>query len=335
MQRNYLYLMSLVLIGGFLLLSSPLTVSAQTPVDLLQHPNAPHTEYQAGNLTLNINNFSIHILTDSLPIFQFWDANTPDERYLVRITNLIEYNDTNGDGVPQPSERAPEGNFALASGTWEISDIQNETDGDELVAIHFNYTLTDITVPRYSSLYLQLRFHLYLENTTIESDGLQTFVIGGRELKFDLVIDEWPWVTEGDQLALSVLLTSTHGRTIRHRYMLQTRTMAWERNENTNNNASAFFRYETQFALCNNSGTFLANLTHGIEENGTSPILYLNYPYFGNSQLVHDPTIGIAVATPLQPSLPALIVLLTSPLFLAGLAIVAVVVVVLVFRRRS
>ena len=81
-----------------------------------------------------MENLSIHILTESVPIFTFWDSNNLDERYIAHVRDLIEFNDTNDDGVPQPTERATQGTLALASGTWNISDIVNETEDDSVVA---------------------------------------------------------------------------------------------------------------------------------------------------------------------------------------------------------
>ncbi|MHA1917320.1 MAG: hypothetical protein ACTSUV_03290 [Candidatus Ranarchaeia archaeon] len=312
----------------------PQTVLAQGVSPGPFRPIQPVPVYQQNNMSIDIRNSSFRIISDTLPIFSFWDVNNLDEKYIVRITDLIEFNDTNGDGIPQPTEKALGGHLALASGEWDVSDVINETLNDTLQAIHFNYTMVNITVPKYENLSLQFRFHLFVENTTVNTDGIETFVIGNRELKFDIVIENWDWVEEGDQLAIRMILTSTHGRTLRHRQMIQNRALAWE---NEGNASGAYFRYESQISTRTNTNVALMNITSGVEStNGTSPILYLVYPYFNDSQMIHDPTLGLMVGGDATgTTLPSINEFITSPIFIFGLTGIVLVASFMVLRKRK
>ncbi|MHA2060567.1 MAG: hypothetical protein ACW976_07300, partial [Candidatus Ranarchaeia archaeon] len=78
-------------------------------------------------------------------------------------------------------------------------------------------------------------------------------------------------------------------------------------------------------------------ITSGIEENGTTPYLYLVYPYFGDQLLVHDPTLGLQIGTSSSGStiLPSLNELISSPLFVGGLSVIVIVVSIVVVRKRN
>ncbi|MHA2408375.1 MAG: hypothetical protein ACXACA_08400 [Candidatus Ranarchaeia archaeon] len=294
----------------------------------------PRPVFRPNNSTVTIQNFSVQIITDTVPLFRLGERNQPDEMYLVRLDDLIEFNDTNSDGIPQPTERAPGGTLPLSAGDWDVSELLNETEGEDLKAIHFNYTLVNITSPKFENLILQYRFHLYVDNTTVNTGDLQTFVVGSSELKFDVLIENWPWVSEGNQLALRILLTSTHGRTLRHRHIHQTRAMTWE---NATGDVQAYFRYEDQVMLRNNTDFYLRNITSGLEENGTTPYLYLVYPYFGDQQLIHDPTLGLQIgsSTTGTSTFPSINELISSPLFVGGLSLIVIVVTTVALRKRN
>ena len=61
--------------------------------------------YNNGALDLQMDNFSIRILNETYPHFMFWNAmNQTGDQYHIRMMELVEFNDTNGDGIPQLSE---------------------------------------------------------------------------------------------------------------------------------------------------------------------------------------------------------------------------------------
>ncbi|MHA1712645.1 MAG: hypothetical protein ACTSW4_01170 [Candidatus Ranarchaeia archaeon] len=334
MRIRNVILINLILVG--------LILSVNT-TSVLAQGNSPgnngrqpifHSE--ANNFTVSIDNFTVRINTDTHPLFSFWREENPDERYLVHLTDLIEFNDSNQDGVAQPSERTPLGTLALASGTWEVSPIINETEDDLLKAVHFNYTLTGIDVPFFSGLNLQFRFHLYLENTTIVSNGIETFVAGGTELKFDIVIENWPWASADNKLALRLLFVTGQHQTLQHRHMVRNQTqnqaMVWENEANT---TQAYFRYNNQVTLKNSTSMQNRNVTSGLESDLNNPVLYIVYPYF-TGQLVHDPTLGIIETTTEESSpVPSIFDIITHPYFVGGLTLIVIIASMVVLRKTK
>ena len=145
----------------------------------------------------------------SVPKFQFMtDAGF---EYNVMFHSLTEYLDDNEDGVYQFNETglwkdgAPPG--PVFSNTLPLSSVRFTFGGfdveyvamtEELAAIHFNYTSETINAPNYGDFEITIVVHLYLNDQVI--DGYE--LIGGQEMKFDIIMNNWPWQREDTNLAM-------------------------------------------------------------------------------------------------------------------------------------
>ncbi|GAH13807.1 unnamed protein product, partial [marine sediment metagenome] len=144
-----------------------------------------------------------------VPKFQFMtDAGF---EYNVMFHSLTEYLDYNEDGVFQFNETglwkedAPPG--PVFSNTLPLSSVRFTFNGfevdyeigtEELTAVHFNYTSETINAPNYGDFEITIVVHLYLNDQDI--DGYE--LIGGQEMKFDVIMNNWPWQREDSNLAM-------------------------------------------------------------------------------------------------------------------------------------
>ena len=153
-------------------------------------------QYNAGNqqVTLTTPKLDIRVTTGgNVPHFMFWDPNIAQANhriiYHVQFVQLIEFNDTDGDGVYSPgSDMVVAPILALGSVDWLFIGFITEEDNGDVTAIHFNFTLNEVDGSRYDSLYMELRCHV---------NAIKT-----NELKFDIVMMGWPWANNESLLAL-------------------------------------------------------------------------------------------------------------------------------------
>ena len=292
-------------------------------------------QYINGELDLQMDNFSIRILNETYPHFMFWNAmNQTGDQYHVRMMELVEFNDTNGDGIPQLSEEAPgQSALSLASGTWTISSIVTENDTDDnIIALHFNYTLTGIIIPKFSGLQFQLNFHMFMDNTTISDGEVSVEVAGGQELKFDVILSGWPWYAEGNQLALRMDLSSNKNRHVNRWQVNNQFSLKWQIDDG---NETAYYRHHAEAIRENNTAQSIVSVGEGFVENGSTTSLYLVYPYFGDDELRHDPILGLVVEPQNNGQLiPSIIDLLLHPMVLVVFTVLVLAVSVFVVRNK-
>jgi len=128
------------------------------------------------------------------------------EYYDFNGDGVFQYNETNiwGNEVPAPGEIRYKTILALPSVVWEFSGFEREEVDGTTVAVHFNFTSASILDPYYIDLELAIVAHLYMEDQIIDGYALE----GGRELKFDLLVKNWPWQKDDTDLAIRFDISS-------------------------------------------------------------------------------------------------------------------------------
>lgn len=289
--------------------------------------NSIESQYSAGIVTLTTDDISIKVTgNNQAPHFHWWDPNNPAVDYHVMFVKMFEANDTNADGIFENStDQIIGAPFALPTTGWEFSGFEEEMEGDNVTAVHFNFTTTAEYDPRpegmgmdYGNLpsmpafdvYIQVRVHLNLSTP--------------GEMKFDLIVDGWQWTYEDSILVLQFTVTeSTHGE-----LQGDTDPSGFHKTGTMFQFENGYFGYEPTALAANNSLQVKASYGEGIGlEAGES--IYLAFANFGNETLEYDPVIGVEASNPSGG-----IVIEPMTLALIGGAIVVLLLVAVIVKKR-
>ncbi len=278
----------------------------------------------AGIVTLTTEDIDIRITgVSEVPHFHWWDPNSPDVDYHVMFVSIFEANDTNSDGAFENGVDSIIGaRFALPTTDWDFSGFDVDTDGENVTAIHFNFTSTDTFDPRptgggdFSNIpnlpefdvTIQLRVHLDMEHP--------------GEFKFDVIIDGWEWTYEESILVMHFTVTqSVHGQA-----QGDDDPEGFQRTGTKFEFAEGYMQYNETALAAQNTLEVKASYGEGVgQEAGES--IYLAFENFGNETLEYDPTIGINSADS--------ILLDTNTLLILGGVVVVVVILALVVKMRK
>ncbi len=287
--------------------------------------SAVQYQYSAGISELSTADLEIRVTGAGQPHFHWWSPVTEDVDYHLRFISLFEANDTDDDGVfTRGTDDIVGPRFMLPTENWEFSDFVVEEEGDNVTAVHFNFTTTSEHDPRpggaggdYGQLpslaefdvMVQLRVHLYTETP--------------NEVKFDVVIDGWNWTYDDSILVMQYTITeSNHGQG-----QSEGNPNGFQRTGTKFSFSDGYMEYNETALAAQNTLEVKASYGDGIgQEAGES--VYLAFEYFSNETLEYDPIIGIEVAIT-EPLLDA-----TSLLIFGG-AIVVVVVLAIVLKMRK
>lgn len=288
--------------------------------------NSVEYQYSAGIVTLNTDDISIKVTgNNQAPHFHWWDPNTPTVDYHVMFVKMFEANDTNADGAyTNGTDTMVGAPFALPTIGWEFSDFVLDEEGDNITAVHFNFTTTTEFDPRPEGAGMDYGNlpNLPAFNVTIEIRVHLNLTTPG-EMKFDLIVEGWEWTYEDSILVLQFNLTeSNHGEVQGDRDpsgFHKTGTMFQFEN--------GYFGYEETALAANNSLQVRASYGEGTGLEAGQAI-YLAFENFGNETLEYDPTLGI------ESSSSTGFVLDPMTLALIGGAVVVLLLVVAIIRRR-
>ncbi|MFX1272318.1 MAG: hypothetical protein ACFFAX_11590 [Promethearchaeota archaeon] len=176
------------------------------------------------------------------PIFQFWyssDSNGSHARFLVSYLMIVEFEDLNGDEVYQVNETldfAPLDAFEWALQTGAVTDelghntevyasytkggLSEDWEDDwfedwmpgykEMDEPEEPFILSsdnDINFTRFEGMTLQFYAHMYLDDyngTVSDDEGVKAnyTVLGGVELKIDIEIGNFPYLSETSHIAI-------------------------------------------------------------------------------------------------------------------------------------
>ena len=299
-------------------------VGIGTPLAAAQG-NSLEYQYSAGIVSLTTDDISIKVTgNNQAPHFHWWDPNTPDVDYHVMFVKMFEANDTNANGIfDNATDHLIGAPFALPTTNWDFSDFVTEGDGENITAVHFNFTTTAEYDPRpegvgqdYGNLPAMPAFNVSIEvrvHLDLSTPG---------EMKFDLIVEGWEWTYEDSILVLQFTVTeSAHGQ-------LQGNDApnGFQRDGTKFQFENGYFEYNETALAANNSLQVKASYGEGIGmEAGES--IYLAFENFGNETLEYDPILGIEATEPgFVPD--------TMTLALIGGAVVVLLLVVVVVKRR-
>lgn len=275
-------------------------------------------EEQNKLVTLTYDSVTIKVNAGGMvPKFQYIEDNS-DFEFNVMFKSLTEYLDFNEDGVFQYNETSiwkddpnppmpPQPNtLALSSIRWVFSgfDVDYKEGTDEVSAVHFNFTSDLIMEPFFSGFEIEIRAHMYLDNTVI--DGYQ--VLGKTELKFDVAMNNYPFQRNDTNLAFRFDISP-----LKHTYQLNdTNGLACETKINTTSeelkvqNTEAIkqmykisgegveghFAYAKQarYNISNQYQYRTVNASYASQGDGTLQT-YLSFEQF-EDEIVYDPSIG-------------------------------------------
>ncbi|NHI83960.1 MAG: hypothetical protein EAX81_06635 [Candidatus Thorarchaeota archaeon] len=289
-------------------------------------------QYQHANSVVTVTTDAIGVKVtafNQVPHFTIWDENdtTPGTDYHVTFINLFEANDTDGDGVYDPEVDHRYGDpFTLPTSDWSFSGFQEEYDGDDVIAVHFNFTNEDTFTPTPTAPYmladapstmdLEIEIRVHINATYID------------RMKFDLALDGWEWMYEGSILVFQFAISdSEHGA-----------------NQGTGaptdfaeDESGYKFTFGEAWMECANfayaeNGTHQSQVqvkaSHGSGGQGSiGNAVYIAFEYFGNNSLDYDPTLGILS----EEVLP----IPTETLLIVGGAVIVLVVIAIVLKMRK
>ena len=261
----------------------------------------------------------------SVPKFQFLTESAfafeTAVSFNIMFQSIIEYMDYNEDGVFQYDETgiwkdipAPNPVFSnvlsLSSVRWTFSGFNVDyvditEDLQEVAAVHFTYSSESIIVSHYSDFEMDIVVHMYLNDQII--DGYE--ILGGAEMKFDIVMRNWPWQRNDTNLALrfdiipttnSYRLNDTNGKEIDYS---QDTTGSELKVQNHAENVKeqfliggeqyrAFFAYANQakYNVSNQYQYRTVNASYSSTGNGAVKT-YLSFDHF-EDEVTYDPSIG-------------------------------------------
>ena len=302
-------------------------MGVDSPVRGHAPPLGMHVECGQGRLVCDLNTTRVRFMvmpSGDVPIYSWF---SPINRTIntVRIMGIVEYTDANADDEFSREERVQFLSL-FRNASWGFSDPSaNDT------TIVFSFYTTDINVSGFDQT--SLNFTNYINKDE-------------NQLKFDIEINGWPWISEANRLAFIFEFRSIiHDQRPRH---IQMFNKSIDNPMNRTDPHGFFMRGESGDI----AGFFTASDTAwSSEANGSVPVatqivtsenklgadIYLNYPYFGE-RLVHDPILGVGDEGDLASTIKGVISsLISRPGLLAITTVLGALAVVAIFvlRRRN
>ena len=330
---------------AMMMLGMPLARAAETPSGTVDN-EGNRIVFTTGSLTATFEGM--------VPKVTFYDHNSMmRDTHQVNFRALIEFNDADHNGVFESNEAVARA--VLDEGQWTHTGFYSLPSG---AGVGINFTqaspmnLVGGGVLRAGSVVLIVK--AYNTTHTVTVDGKQV-TMGSAELKFDVVINSWPFQNTTNMLALQVNMHSSSehydlgedsgtqtvdgshdegSQTTEHQFH-ETSNVEQETKLSTGaittSSTLGFFRFVNTATVTSPSGTtssvpvtasFKSEADNDGAEHETFMKLYLAYPNFGQGSLVHDPSIGLGSGFP------------TLYLIVAGAAAAGLIAVVVIRRRH-
>jgi hypothetical protein len=286
-----------------------------------------------------------------VPKLTFYDHNSMVRtEQKVNFRALIEFNDADHNGIFETNELVAKA--VLDEGRWTHTGFYSLSTGS---GVGINFTQADPmvlvgggTLPAGSVV---LTVKAYNTTHTVTING-KPVTIGTAELKFDVVINSWPFQNTTNMLALQVNMHSStehfdnqgqdidsshdEGAQTTEHQLHQTSDVEQELKFSsgliTTSSTVGDFRFVNTATVTSPSGatssvpvtaSFKSESENDAGDRETFMKLYLAYPYFApGSTLVHDPSIGLGSGFP------------TLYLIVAGAAVAGLIAVVAIRRRH-
>jgi hypothetical protein len=328
---------------AIMILGTPLARASEQPSGTIDN-EGNRILFSTGSLTA--------VFDGMAPRVTFYDHNSMmRDVQQVNFRALIEFNDADHNGVFESNEAVSRA--VIDEGLWTHTGFYALPGG---VGVGINFTQgSDMSLqggPPLKAGSVTLIVKAYNVTHTITVNG-QSVTIGTAELKFDVVISNWPFQNSTDMLALQVNMHSssehydlgensgtqtvdgTHdeGTLMAEHEFHETSDVEQETKLSTGaittSSTLGFFRFVNTATVTSPSGTtpvpvtasFKAEADNDGGEHETFMKLYLAYPNFQGT-LMHDPSIGLGSGFP------------TLYLIVAGAAAAGLIAVVVIRRRH-
>jgi hypothetical protein len=240
------------------------------------------------NFTISTELFTVKFAGNlQVPRFQFW-YNAADEQmkvYQVFFHKIFEFDDIDGDGIydPKIDSIEPRRMLTLPSADLSLVGPENITDGEDIVGIRFNYTITGGHGQGrgLNNVTMILQCSLYEQDYGAVIEGVSYNVTGGAELKIDVIIESWPFKDNNSMLCLKWSINQ------------QNMTLTPLISENCVTFGRGYFSWISEATVYNETHSETVPVTGSFIMTGRSVNVYLSYPNFQNKSLIHDPSIGV------------------------------------------
>jgi hypothetical protein len=328
---------------AIMMLGTPLARAAETPSGTVDN-EGNRIVFTTGSLTATFEGM--------VPKVTFYDHNSMmHDTQQVNFRALIEFNDADHNGVFESNEAVARA--VLDEGQWTHTGFYSLSSG---AGVGINFTQASSmslvgggVLPAHSVV---LIVKAYNTTQTVTVDG-KSVTIGTAELKFDVVINSWPFQNTTNMLALQVNMHSSsehydlgedsgtqtvdgshdEGTAVAEHQFHETSGVEQETKLSTGaittSSTLGFFRFVNKATVTSSGTTSSVPVTASFKseadndggEHETFMKLYLAYPNFQGT-LVHDPSIGLGSGFP------------TLYLIVAGAAAAGLVAVVIIRRRH-
>jgi hypothetical protein len=327
---------------AIMILGTPLARAAETPSGTVDN-EGNRIVFTTGSLTATFEGM--------VPKVTFYDHNSMVRtEQKVNFRALIEFNDADHNGIFETNELVAKA--VLDEGRWTHTGFYSLSTGS---GVGINFTQADPmvlvgggTLPAGSVV---LTVKAYNTTHTVTING-KPVTIGTAELKFDVVINSWPFQNTTNMLTLQVNMHSStehfdnqgqdidsshdEGAQTTEHQLHQTSDVQQELKFSsgliTTSSTVGDFRFVNTATVTSPSGatssvpvtaSFKSESENDAGDRETFMKLYLAYPYFApGSTLVHDPSIGLGSGFP------------TLYLIVAGAAVAGLIAVVAIRRRH-
>ncbi len=268
------------------------------------------------------------------PQYMFW---IPRENgtsvYIVKFLEIVEFDDLDGDGAYTSGDlMLARAQLLESSIQWNIASEEIVNNGILEIRITMNATVKVIRIaegPGGIIGYVNVSFVNHIYNQTISVDGYE--VEGNKELKIDIVIENWPWVRDDSKLAIGIIFAGHFRGKEGVPKMEEHAVREHEREIKMSHEDAPYqgvFRYRDQVKIMENNTSKFGQVNESDMSTSHRAIRYLAYPHF-EGVLIHDPSITV------EKSEEGLLTALTSNyLYIGVIAIVLLAVIVIAVKKR-
>ncbi len=233
------------------------------------------------------------------PHYIVWvpEFNNTTTAYHINFIRIVEFDDKDGDNAVDDSEVLAKAELT-AKDLWSVKAENTTIDGVKAIVVSFEANISVFKTGMKGGIgqaYVAFINKIFLENYTLEN-GYE--IAGGRELKIDIKIKDWPWVSENSKLALLVLIAvgdkeghmEKAPETHMHQIQVRESNVRELRLNSTDTKFQLAFRWEEQVRLQFEGNETYAKVNHSILAEECDSIVTFVYPHF-NGTLEHDPSI--------------------------------------------
>jgi hypothetical protein len=329
---------------AIMMLGTPLARAAETPSGTVDN-EGNRIVFTSGSLTATFEGM--------VPKVTFYDHNSMmRDVQQVNFRALIEFNDADHNGIFESNEAVARA--VLDEGTWTHTGFYSLPGGSG-VGINFTQagpmSLEGGHTLLAGSVVLIVKAYNTTHTATVDGKAV---TIGTAELKFDVVINSWPFQNSTNMLALQVNMHSSSEhydlgedsgtQTVDGSHVEAAQTAEHQFHETsgveqetklstgaiTTSSTLGFFRFVNTATVTSPGGatssvpvtaSFKSEADNDGGEKETFMKLYLAYPNFQGT-LMHDPSIGLGSGFP------------TLYLIVAGAAAAGLVAVIVIRRRH-